>query len=107
AFGRMALARRSDSRKWAAGARLLQLGCGRGDLPPIRAQRAYPSRLADQGGDRLSDAVHTGSRSPRPGSVAGAARRSPQARGHIRALRFAGPAPGLAVDGAPVPRITS
>ena len=53
ALGRVALACRSGSRKRPAGARLLQLGRGRGGLSSVRAQRADPSRRADQRRHRL------------------------------------------------------
>ena len=61
---------------------------------------------ADQRRHRLLDAVHAGSRSPRPGAAAGAARRSPDDRGRVRALRSAraagltGPALGAARPGS-------
>ena len=80
ALGRLALARRADSRK-----RQPALGDyswdEQEDLPSFRAQRADPSRRAGPGGNRLHHAVHRGSRSRGPGAVAGAARRSPAARG--------------------------
>ncbi len=68
---------RSGPRKRAGGARLLQLGSRPADLSPVRAQRAELSRDADQRRHRLLDALHAGSRSPRPGAPSGAARRSP------------------------------
>ena len=44
ALGRLALAPRLRPRQRPAGARLLQLGRGGGDLPPVRAQRAHLPR---------------------------------------------------------------